>query len=299
MKVSVIVPTFNKAPRLNLMLASAVCQDFDLHEVEILLIDDGSIDETEQIVEKYRNRLNLQYLRKNHGGRSFARNEGIRDAKGEIVIFSDDDVIWGKSFLISHYQRQKEQGPCVVHGQIRSLPFVKFFENPTTGSLYAGMGSKLSLNRLRSRCISEEDITHYFEQKVHQNSNLSTTEQMIFSIFEQDVKSLQWLGCTGANFSAPLEDLKAIHGFDEGFGLTWGFEDFELGYRLQALGREFLYSVDAVNYHLVHFRQTLEDELETSFHYFYSLHPDESLKNVYEFLSGKIDGKFFLQRSGY
>lgn len=99
MNVSVVIPTFNKAPRLKLMLASAVCQDFNLNDAELLLVDDGSTDETNQVVAEYKNKLNLILLQENHGGRSFARNRGIAAASGKIVIFSDDDVIWKDSFL--------------------------------------------------------------------------------------------------------------------------------------------------------------------------------------------------------
>lgn len=297
MKVSVVIPTFNKAPRLKLMLASAVCQDFDLNEAELLLVDDGSTDETEQVVAEYKDKLNLTLLQENHGGRSFARNRGIAAASGKIVIFSDDDVIWKDSFLKTHYQMHQLHGLCVVHGQIRALPFVKFFEDPVSGKLYEGMDSRVSLTRLRSKCISETDISLDFEGKVHKNSNLSATERMIHSVFTQGISSLQWLGCTGANFSVSLEDLKTVRGFDEGFGLTWGFEDFELGYRLKELGCEFFYSMEAANYHLVHFRETLEEELKTSFDYFYSLHPEDAVKEVYEFFLGKIDEKTLLQRS--
>ena len=296
MNVSVVIPTFNKAPRLKLMLASAVCQDFNLNDAELLLVDDGSTHETNQVVAEYKNKLNLILLQENHGGRSFARNRGIAAASGKIVIFSDDDVIWKDSFLKTHYQMHQLYDSCVVHGQIRTLPFVKFFEDPASGKLYKGMDSGVSLTRLRSKCISETDISLDFEGKVHKNSNLSVTEKMINSVFTQGISSLQWLGCTGANFSVSLEDLKKVRGFDEGFGLTWGFEDFELGYRLKELGCKFLYSMEATNYHLVHFRQTLEEELKTSFDYFYSLHPQDAVKEVYEFFLGKIDEKTLFQR---
>ena len=62
MNVSVVIPTFNKAPRLKLMLASAVCQDFNLNDAELLLVDDGSTDETNQVVAEYKDVYKRQHL---------------------------------------------------------------------------------------------------------------------------------------------------------------------------------------------------------------------------------------------
>ena len=89
-KVSVIIPVFNKAKYLSECLDSVLTQTLD--HVEIICIDDGSYDETPVILGRYSavNRY-MQIIRTENQGAALARNRGISTAKGKYVIFMDAD----------------------------------------------------------------------------------------------------------------------------------------------------------------------------------------------------------------
>lgn len=92
--VSMIIPTYNRANLLCRAIQSALNQTYE--NFEIIIIDDGSNDNTSDVVEKYQKQdERIRYIRceKNKGG-SAARNKGIKAAKGEYLAFLDDDDEW-------------------------------------------------------------------------------------------------------------------------------------------------------------------------------------------------------------
>ena len=90
MKISVIIPTFNRKKTIGRAIQSVKNQS--LSPFEILIIDDGSKDGTEEWVkEKFQN---IKYIYQNNQGVSSARNIGIENAYGDWVAFLDSDDEW-------------------------------------------------------------------------------------------------------------------------------------------------------------------------------------------------------------
>jgi len=89
--VSIVIPTFNRVTLLPRTLESVRAQTFD--DWEIVLIDDGSNDDTEALAHKYAARLGdrFHYIRQANAGSSAARNRGIDAARGRFVAFLDSD----------------------------------------------------------------------------------------------------------------------------------------------------------------------------------------------------------------
>ena len=94
-KVSVVIPAYNAARFIRQTLDSAAAQTF--RDFEIIVVDDGSQDETAQIVESFGERVRL--IRQPNGGVSKARNVGMEQARGEYIAFLDADDLWEKSKL--------------------------------------------------------------------------------------------------------------------------------------------------------------------------------------------------------
>ncbi|HEY8154210.1 MAG TPA: glycosyltransferase family 2 protein [Myxococcota bacterium] len=90
LSVSVVIPTYNRAHLVGRALASALAQVTPLDE--ILVVDDGSSDGTEQALADYRDRI--RYLRTPNRGAGAARNRGIREATRDLVAFLDSDDEW-------------------------------------------------------------------------------------------------------------------------------------------------------------------------------------------------------------
>lgn len=95
MIVSAIIPTFNRAHLIGHAIESIVNQTYP--DIEIIIVDDGSIDNTPSVVSalsaEYRNRP-IHYFNKANGGCASARNYGLKYAKGDFIAFLDDDDCW-------------------------------------------------------------------------------------------------------------------------------------------------------------------------------------------------------------
>ena len=91
---SVVIPVFNRADLVGATLDSVVAQTYG--DWELIVVDDGSTDDTLKILELYREKLGarMQVLRQNHAGPGAARNRAISVATGRYIAFLDSDDLW-------------------------------------------------------------------------------------------------------------------------------------------------------------------------------------------------------------
>lgn len=118
-RVSIILPTYNRAYCINRAVDSVLCQTWQ--GWELIVVDDGSADNTEEIMAAYAaSDERVRYCRQpRNSGVSAARNEGIRQARYEYIAFQDSDDVWHADKL--------EKQMCV------------FEENPEIGLVYCAM----------------------------------------------------------------------------------------------------------------------------------------------------------------
>ena len=102
--VTVIIPTFNYGHLVPFTIESVLAQDNLPRgvEVEIIVIDDGSTDNTEEVLEPYRNRIH--YVFKENAGLSAARNTGLDYATGDYVQFLDSDDLLHQNTIASQFE---------------------------------------------------------------------------------------------------------------------------------------------------------------------------------------------------
>jgi len=106
-----LVDTYNYGRFIEEAIDSVLAQDFPPEQMEILVVDDGSADDTADRVRKYGDRI--QYFYKPNGGQASAFNFGIRRARGEIVAFLDGDDYWlpGKlQRIVAEFEKHPEAG---------------------------------------------------------------------------------------------------------------------------------------------------------------------------------------------
>jgi len=113
--VSIIVPVFNRRSTVGGALDSILKQTYSRWEV--VVVDDGSTDNTTQVVEEYaRKNLYIRLIRHTHRrGAQAARNTGIHAARGEWIAFLDSDDQWLPNSLEVRLQLAKKMGVQVVH----------------------------------------------------------------------------------------------------------------------------------------------------------------------------------------
>jgi len=131
-EASVIIPTHNRREFLEYCLVHILNQTTDNYEV--ILIDDASTDGTHNLIGNWKLEIgNLRYIRlERQSGPYVARNIGIREAKGDIIIFIDSDVLVHSRFVEDHTKIHKRYDKIILQGMVHhtrvpSLATFKFF----------------------------------------------------------------------------------------------------------------------------------------------------------------------------
>ncbi len=109
--VTALIDTFNYGHFVEEAIESVLAQDYPSSSVEVLVIDDGSTDDTAERVNKYGSRI--RYFRKQNGGQASAFNFGFGRASGDIIAFLDADDYWmpGKlSAIVRAFEQHSEVG---------------------------------------------------------------------------------------------------------------------------------------------------------------------------------------------
>ena len=99
---SVLIDSFNYGKYIEEAVRSVLQQDFPSEEMEILVIDDGSTDDTEKRLEKFGDAI--RYLKKANGGQASAFNVGLQNARGEFIAMLDADDLWFPNKLSRTHQ---------------------------------------------------------------------------------------------------------------------------------------------------------------------------------------------------
>lgn len=148
-KVSVIVPVYNTMPYLAKCLDSLCNQDYDKKDYEIIIVNDGTPDNSEKIILDYQKHFPdlIKVINKKNGGISSARNAGLNQAKGEYICFVDSDdyvekdllsslnsennnydlFVFGYNEVYEHYSNTNNVSDNILVNNCQSLEL--FFEN--------------------------------------------------------------------------------------------------------------------------------------------------------------------------
>lgn len=117
----IIIPTYNRSASLQRTLESLACQDAGEWSFEVIVVDDGSTDETPSICQQpfpfY-----LRYLRQENQGDASARNTGANYSQAEWLVFLDDDVLVAPTYLSSLLQAQANSERQIAAGT--ALPYL-------------------------------------------------------------------------------------------------------------------------------------------------------------------------------
>ena len=138
MLISVVIPTYNRLPILEKCLLALENQkeskSFD--SFEVIVVDDGSTDGTVSWLEKNSELFpHLRLITQEHGGPGVGRNNGVKHAQGNVIVFIDSDLVVTSSFLENHSLalqkawERKGNRLCFTYGAVINT---SNFENPTS-----------------------------------------------------------------------------------------------------------------------------------------------------------------------
>jgi glucosyl-dolichyl phosphate glucuronosyltransferase len=122
MKLSVIIPTYNRSLYLDTCLKSLLNQSLPKSKYEIIIVDNGSTDNTKKVVRRYIEAFKNQvrYIFEPIPGLLAGRHRGLKESKGNILVFCDDDIVASKGCLDAIYQTFLNKKVQLVTG--RFLP---------------------------------------------------------------------------------------------------------------------------------------------------------------------------------
>jgi len=161
--VTTIIDTYNHEKFIEKAIRSVLEQELDGYNLEIIVIDDGSTDNTPEIIKNFIPRV--RYIRKNNGGQATAFNVSIPEAQGEIIAFLDGDDWWAKNKLktVLEVLAQKPEIGAVGHGIIEmyadgkehlvaaSQPWEIHLQNKSSALIFRDIKCLLGTSRFTAR----------------------------------------------------------------------------------------------------------------------------------------------------
>jgi glycosyltransferase involved in cell wall biosynthesis len=138
MFLSVVIPTYNRLPILRKCLAALEDQQLaaPIQRYEVVVVDDGSTDDTVHWLDANATRLpHVRLIRQEHGGPAEGRNRGVREARGDVIVFIDSDLVVTPTFLACHARalaaawRRRGDRLCFTYGAVVNTAN---FANPTS-----------------------------------------------------------------------------------------------------------------------------------------------------------------------
>lgn len=215
MRFSVIIPTFNRRNSLMRVLSSLEAQTFPKDDFEVVIVDDGSIDDTQKAVADFagRSALTVEYFYQSNSGQSQARNLGIEKSQGDIILFCGDDTIFDEKTIANHE--------------------AVYLKNEGASAAVLGLA-------LWDESIGVNDFMHF----------IAPAGPQFHYHTIKDKNNAGWDHFYTCNISIPRR-LLGDQRFDGGFRYESfeGFEDIDLGLRLARRGVKIIFNNEAVVYH--------------------------------------------------
>ncbi len=167
--VSVIIPTFNRKEILYYCLKALLKQTFSRDRFEILIIDDGSTQDIKSMVEDFDTGPFIRYFRQEKAGQARAENLGIKNARGDILLFLDNDMISVETLIEEHFKYHQKYKNHIVRG---SYANTSNYINPEASA--------------EGRFFS----TAFF---INGNVSIKKSELVKAGMFDEDFKEYGWL----------------------------------------------------------------------------------------------------------
>lgn len=220
LRSSIIIPVRNNEYYLDLCLSHLQNQDIARSEYEIIVVDDHSTDQSLSVAKSH----GVKAVRADGRGPSSARNTGIMEAQGNILIFLDSDMLVPPDFVRNHIQFHAFSNRLLLLGARRHLP---------EGTV---------------------QITPQYRKD---------SREALLERYALNINSIRypWSIAYTCNVSAPADLVKTTL-FDEEFN-GWGLEDVEWAYRMGSQGVNWAFSKRISGYHLYHDRTMNREKYES------------------------------------
>ncbi len=236
--VSVVILNYNRSLPLEKTLTGLLNQNYDLGKLEVIVADDGSREDTMNIVRKFDDVLNVKYVWHPDVGftAAKARNNGVALAKNELVVLLDVDMYPAPDLISEYAKYHRIIDQVVVIGPRK----YKDFNNTEVSALRLdrGLADKLPEVSTNNAVADQRagEISVDWRLDTFKKTNNLVDEKLPFRMF------------AAGNVAFSKSKFDVVGGFDERF-TAWGFEDGELAFRLFNEGLYMVSDMEAWAYH--------------------------------------------------
>lgn len=177
--VSIIVPVYNAEKTIRYALNSLLRQSYK--DFEVIIIDDGSTDETVNIIKEYvKDRiLNIQFIEKEHEGVAAARNTALKVAKGEFIAFLDADDIYDDRYV--EIMLENIDGKDVSFCSYKKVYDISFEQSADDDFDVIDMDREKIVDNLMYREIPTSMWCYMFRKKIIDDNNLKFTKKFRYA----------------------------------------------------------------------------------------------------------------------
>ncbi len=277
MKASIIIPSYNSKERLYLNLTALNLQSYDNDDVEVVVIDNGSTDNTMEMLKKFRLKYPMQAIRiEKNEGIANGRNKGVLRAKGDILIFHDSDMLANKDYINQHLEIHEEPN-VVACGLFWRRVYTYYYKgfSPEQRANFEKMRDKMGIKPLSLYWDGYPLVT---EDWIKNNDIWPNSFDLDYS-FIDDLKTilrqfgrnfddyyLPWKFCLTNNLSVEHQKVLDVGMFDTNI-VRYGYEDYDLGIRLYKSGSKFVMADHIVSIHQEHPANYRSDDLLINVNY--------------------------------
>jgi glycosyltransferase involved in cell wall biosynthesis len=239
MKISIIIPTRNRAKNLDCVLTSIFNNKTD-YEFEVIVVDDRSEDNTKEIADKY---PQVRYFKvdgtHNSWNASIPRNLGVKMASGDLLWFLDSDVVIPPDAIQETYKAfTKGNIARILIGSYHWLP-----AQTVTSDDVKNRWEDLKEGRLPFLHIERKGMLNMKDIRQVSFDKAANSQQEFYSFTDS-------LACFGGYLLMTKQTFWAAGGYDE--SMLAGVEDGDFGITLFEMGAKFSYLKEVCGYHIAH-----------------------------------------------
>ena len=234
-KISIVIPVYNRIEMLRRTIAMITHQNYPLDLIEVIIADDGSEDNPEQLIDEFSSFFEVNYVRQSDQGYrlSAIRNLGIRTARYDHIIILDCDMAPVPNLVRKFAEWLILDEKVILIGHRRyidanDLPIEKVLDNPR---------SMLDLPSVETKnAVMKKSPSSDWREPIYDETNLLKTSEYPFRVSS----------CGNVAFHRRIFNDSGV--FDEEFS-AWGAEDNEFGYRVWNAGYQFVPIIEALGMH--------------------------------------------------
>ena len=229
MPVSIVIPVYNRKEKLSKTIAALTHQTYPLNLMEIVVADDGSSDNPEELLDIFSSYFEISYLCQEDLGYRLSeiRNKGIKKSSHEQIIILDCDMLPEPTLVEEYMKYAHVSQKCVLVGGRRYVNT----DNLSYQNILEDIGNALALPSLRTDTgeIPDKDQppSEDWRYGIYRSTNNLKNSKYPFRAF------------CGGNVCFHKTLIQVVGGFDEDF-TAWGAEDTEFGFRVYNHGFWFI-----------------------------------------------------------